>query len=505
VNAVAFADADRLYRLAEAQEIHYYHVRHADFERFSILARRLRRDLQRDNLLEDERLARFDRVIQRYRFNLSLAPLAFNAAAVAPRLTDQELGIWLRQTRAAYPDLAPLATELTALLAALRRDAAAPLLDELARLAGGGGALAVVLTDSRLVAPSREALNARLPSANLQVLSALGLRGADVVYDRLFAVGSPRWYPPFVFAAPRAADFVVVAYAWQRDQWRAEPAFRAGITAPRPRVVLDVVPDDADDRPPAVDWSLVEHRSGDLDGGREAEEVDDIAEARLFTLQGGQAVLLEVGARRSLVIDLDDDEAARVKRVDANAIEPGMFVLLRTEGGGDYIVPLADQILGERAEGLRQAQRFWKTRLAELVRRRSLGRVAAELTALGASRADEGNARRWTSPRNIRTQDRADFNAIMRLSGLANAADEYWDKMGIIRGAHQSAGRVIMEQLLDQVRRANLTTLSEEGTMDFTLPGTMGGRLTAYRVEMVAPTTTIVAASRLNRPFEWEE
>jgi len=71
-------------------------------------------------------------------------------------------------------------------------------------------------------------------------------------------------------------------------------------------------------------------------------------------------------------------------------------------------------------------------------------------------------------------------------------------------GAHQQAGRLIAEQLVEEVRRANLTTLSEEGRMDFTLPGAYGGRLTAYRIEVVAPESRIVAVSQLNRPLASE-
>lgn len=508
MTTVAFAVADRLYQLSEAHEIHYHSVHHPEFERFSALAARLRRALQREEAAEDDHWARFSRVIQRYRFNLSLAPLAFDSPSVAPRMTDGELRVWMRLGRAAYPDLAPLAEEITDHIVRLRQDPAAPLLDELEHLAEGAvGTLAVVIADSHLVLPTHAALDARPRTAGMQVISALGLRAVEATFDRLFVIGPPRWHPSSVFAAPRAPSMDVIAYSWHRDRWQTEPAFRGGVAAPRPRLAFDGLPtmEEADDPRPAVDWSYVEHRSGALDSDRDVEEAEDIAEARLFLLQGGQAVLLEAGTRRSLVIDLDEDESARVKRADANAIEPGMFVLLRTEGGGDYIVPLADQILGHQAAGLRDAQRFWKARLAERARWRSLGRVAAELTALGAQRADEGNVRRWISPRNISTQERVDFDAIMRLTGLTAEADDYWSRMRVIRGAHQRAGRVIMQQLLDQVRRANLATLSGEGKMDFTLPGTGSGRLTAYRVEMVAPETTIVAAARLNRPFDWGE
>jgi hypothetical protein len=500
---VIFAEADRFYQIAAHWEANYARTDHADFRRFCSLARKLRFELRQEELLDEQYLARGERVLQRYRFDLSLAPLAFNSRVVDPRLSDAEFEIWLRQTRAGHPQFASLASELVSLLHSLRRDSASPLLDALVNLPVKGETLGVVLNDSRLVEPTLKVVRERLPDVDLHVLSALALRGNSTAFDRIITIGPPNWFPASTFAAPHAATYDVVTYVWQATHWSSEPAFRAGVSARREAIHVATAQIDPDDQPPRVDWQALERQSEHLDRpATDESDFDDIAEARLFTLQGGHGVLLEVGARRSLVIDLEMDDKSRVKRVDANDIEPGMFVLLRTEGGGDYIVPLADQILGENAVTLRHAQAYWKLLLSKLVRRSSLTRVADELSRSGAIRADEGNVRRWMSPRNIRTQDRHDFDAIMHLLGLD--ADRYWVMMGRIRVAHQQAGHAIQEQLLDQVRQADLTLLNEKGTMDFRLAGTKAGRLTAYRVELSAPETIVVEANRLNRAFRWE-
>src|SRR5208282_3171500 len=90
--------------------------------------------------------------------------------------------------------------------------------------------------------------------------------------------------------------------------------------------------------------------------------------ARLFALHGGYAVFLEEHQGSTcMVLDLAEDERSRVKRLATSDVEPDMFVLLRTEGGGDYVVPVADRILGQRAEQCRLAQQHWKLRLKTAV------------------------------------------------------------------------------------------------------------------------------------------
>jgi hypothetical protein len=66
-------------------------------------------------------------------------------------------------------------------------------------------------------------------------------------------------------------------------------------------------------------------------------------------LNGGLAVYLDADEQATVtVIDADQDGGAAVKRVRVRQLESDTFVLLRIEGGGDYIVPVADRIMGCR-------------------------------------------------------------------------------------------------------------------------------------------------------------
>ena len=50
-----------------------------------------------------------------------------------------------------------------------------------------------------------------------------------------------------------------------------------------------------------------------------------------------------------LVIDTSEFGHVQVRRTPVDELEPGMYLLLRTAGGGDYIAPLADRLMGQRA------------------------------------------------------------------------------------------------------------------------------------------------------------
>ncbi|MEP7013727.1 MAG: hypothetical protein ABJC13_25685, partial [Acidobacteriota bacterium] len=200
---------------------------------------------------------------------------------------------------------------------------------------------------------------------------------------------------------------------------------------------------------PEPDWEEIKRRAFEESDPAATKHGHDAVEARLFLLGQGLAVFLDVSHRsKSLVIDPEADDEARVTRILSDEILPGKFLLQRTEGGGDYIVPLADKILGERAQPSRAMQSEWKGRLRAAVAESPqpdvnsrLMDVSVRLLDLGAHLADETNLRYWMSSRNICTRDRRDFQAILRLVGLESESERYWSVMRQILAAHHLAAR----------------------------------------------------------------
>ena len=268
-----------------------------------------------------------------------------------------------------------------------------------------------------------------------EVISPSQLRGHSC-YSEIMVIGPARWYDEYVFQSPRASFIHVVKYKWMNDRKSSSRVFSGSVRysgvgwtdrssgdstkteagAASPENSLD-----AEDFLPTIDWGTVlqmvsARNVGDSDDVGEEEEY---VAARLFQLEGEIVVPLDAAeSARATVLALTHEEDDPVQRIPVSSIEAGMFLLVRTGGGGEYIVQVANGVLGALATRARQVQRDWKDRLRRKVRQNSLHQVVQLLKGYGSKRANDVNVRNWMSYRSIKTEDQKDFRAIMRLIGL---------------------------------------------------------------------------------------
>jgi hypothetical protein len=441
--------------------------------------------------------------LRRYGFALCAAPLPFNEPTIQP----QDIGkLHSRRDELAmvYPaqaiQLGNTILCLEALIQSNENPYAAWLTDAALQNRGDG---AVLIRDSRLVPSSERELSRNRATRRLSVITAAQLT-RERCFDTIYVLGAARWFPSFVFDAPRANKTELVRYAWIKDIREPSKSFLSA-AAPTPEAADEPSEHgesyDAADVLPVVDWRSI----GQKFASAEPQNSLESAEARLVLLEGDRAVFLETADGATvLTIDLDADESTeRLARISTNEVRPGTFLLLRTSGGGDYIVTEADRhFLKERAAEVRKAQQQWKALLRQEVLKDGLLGVSLRLIDLGSSSAEEVNVRNYMSPRSIRTRAPDDFQAIMRLVGLGGEWQAYWDMMGEIDHAHRLAGHFIRRQLLHNLEGLDLTELERVGSMDITLPEVDAGGLTAFRVLDVSPDTQLVGNHSLGHLFE---
>ncbi len=495
---ISLAEADTLHRLSRTRALTYHEVAHPLFREFSQRSRDLLRSL--GETADDPEWADFLRAMRRFRFEACVAPLPFADPAFAPRLDEPMLRRFVAFATRAFPRFAADTGRLVDLLLALRASADNPLLATIVSIVAPTGTVdtAILLPESRFVEPVRALLRRPGGIGGLEVIAPAATRG-ESIYRRLIAIGAARWFPDHVFSASRAEHVDVVSYAWLPARWRPAPSFLAGAECPPPPRAED------DEIAPSFDWVPLERRLAGADHHGPVGDPHDQIEARLYLLEGGHAVFLDASGRRAnMIVDLEAEERDRVRQVADAAIEPGMFVVLRTDSGGDYIAPVADRLMGEKAAPYRAAQRRWKERLRDEVRRYGLSIVCAHLSALGAGIADETNVRNWMSDRNIAPRDERDFKAIARFVGLGGEADRLFTIARTVRAAHYYAGTKIRGWLIERVRVADAAELERNGRLDFALPEVEGGRLTAFRLERRSDHTTRLSASRIERVFGQE-
>lgn len=502
MRTVSIAEANRVYRCASINEVvHRSKISHELFRAYSSALRVLLRGL--GEAASEEIWTPFLKPLRRYGFALCSAPLPFNDPDIQPPAIEK-LRARSATISALYPERTIQLNTLIENLSKLRQLTDNPFADWLAEAAARNkGSSAVLVRDSRTVVAAERYLSHQSATRGFSIVTPVQL-SKETCFDVLYVLGAAGWFPSFVFDAPRALRTELVSYAWIKDRRVTSKTFLS-VAPPVPWKDSDPIQDgetiDATDLLPVIDWRTIGQRITAADSPSPTDSLD----ARLVLLEGDCGVFLETTDGASvLTIDLEADESTeRIARIDTSEVRAGTYLLLRTSGGGDYVVAEADRyFLKERAKAVRDAQRHWKDLLSQEVKKDGLLGVSIRLLDLGSSSAEEINVRNYLSPRSIRTRAPEDFQAIMRLIGLGDKWEDYWKMMEEIDHAHRAAGHRIRRQLLRRLAELDLTELERLGSMEITLPEADAGGFTAFRVLDVSPQSQPVSIHRLNHPFE---
>jgi hypothetical protein len=520
VTPLSIRSASEVYTDAARCEIVRHWVDHAGLGEMSRSLRTLVESLGDE--ATDEFWRRILGPLRRTAFALCSTPLPFALAGSVIGPDWNQLQRLTRQSQQMFPDSHDLLNSIVIGLQRLLLEPGSPLIEPLEILRQKQGEFSIILRNPRMNKEVANFLARSKTLRDLKVVSASQLRGSSHC-SVLVAIGPCGWFPEYVFSAPRAAAVHVVSYRWIRDAWKPGPLFLHNTGAankssshsigPMPRINGGIAPHGShcsaaeDLHPPDLLPPIPVFRPGGFPyGSSTAEATDELIPARLCHVSGGRAVLVAADDDAScLIIDTSEIGHAAVRRMRVDALEQGLCLLLRTSGGGDFIAPLADRILGALAVKRRSEQVEWKNRLIHtaiarfgVVGRRELSaRVCADLQAQGLSQARKTNVHYWMSSKCIRPQQTDDFAAIMNFAGLAARTQEIWSAMGDIDRAHRQAGHLIRRMLMQKIGETSLETLERDGEMDFELGDQEGGSISAYQITDIATQEYEVPADRI--------
>ena len=504
-NYVTLEQATHLYTCAQVQFV-LHTVQDDRFLKLTRLIKSLDREL--GERISDEVWRGFRGSLRRYLFSISSAPIPF--ATLKEESWFGALPSKLSLLRSLYPETGDVLREVGSLLHSLSQSHENPMMDKLLEIGGViDGNASLLIKEPRLVQAAEEAL----ASAGLKQLKVITpqILTTPEGHVRLIVIGAFRWFPQFVFTAPRAPKIDLVGFKGVVDRPRVEEAFagsiRSGDAKPAYQGVFGEDSSDfcyADELVPCINWDRAVQ--GLLTRVQRTSEEEEI-EARLVVLAGGRGVFLDAGGQ-VLAIKLQTNGAGDETHQDwinVEMLEPGMALLLRTAGGGDLIVPTADKVLGYQAVELRVRQSEWKGLLRQNVLKLGMKEVCRTLKHYGSTRADSWNVRGWMSHRSIKPQNYEDFLAITRLISAEETTQVLWENACRITAAHQKAGQHIRARLLKEVRKADLRDLRRLGRLDFQLPEEDGGSITAFVVQSIETKHYNIPASHIGQVFEGDE
>ncbi|MDT3779659.1 hypothetical protein PJI16_19025 [Nitrospira sp. MA-1] len=523
---VSIGNATSVYETASKCEITRHWVDHAGLADVSRSRRSLVQSL--DSEAEEEFWQSVLGPVSRLAFALCSTPLPFDRAAVAACIDWDKLHRQVRLCQQLYPDSHAALASLVQKLQSLSAETGSPFTVPLELLHGKSGGLSVVLRNPGMNQAVAAYFADSAALRNATVVSARQLREAHLC-DVLVAIGPCGWFPDYVFSAPRAAQIHVVSFRWIRDPWKPGPVFLNGTgssadksrkhyvgalpqlrgqAVPPTQTLPDLQPVDL--LPPLPPLG----QAGSHIPGWQPSAGDETLPARLCHLSGGRAVFVSADeGSSSLVIDLTETGDSVVRRVPADELELELYLLLRTSGGGDFIAPLADRILGPLAAERRAQQAGWKDRLVAaaqerfgpLSRHELAARVAGNLRSQNLSEARPANVHYWMSAKCIHPRKEEDFTTILAFAGMSDRTQDLWEAMGEIDRAHRRAGQAIRQMLLQKIATSSLEPLERDGEMVFDLDEQDGGTLSAFQITGISEEEYEIPADRIGVLLDSDE
>lgn len=442
--------------------------------------------------------------IRRFIFALCSIPLPPVTIATAFGIDWDKLNHRVRLCQQLYPDFHASLAELVQKLRNLTGDSS--FLAPLESLCIDDTRVSAVINISRMNKYVEKYFNEITTLQKIEIVSARQLREFHIC-DRLVTFGPCKWAPEHIFLSPHAHEIHVINFDWLQDQWKPSSVFASNSQSVKNRSVSHCL----GRLPGIINKSEQAFRSEDLpslnsldllpptptfrkemlhDAGWEPSRNEELTPARFCHLAGERAVFVSADDNAAqFVIDLSSPSKP-IKRVPAGELEPDMYLLLRTAGGGDFLIPLANRILGRIANERRKQQTEWKSQListakkqfGELNRGALASAVSNYLSSNGLLQASPANVFYWMSARSIRPSKKEAFIAILEYSGIQNKSEELWEAMEEIDRAHRRAGHTIRKMLLYRISTTSLEPLKRDGEMVFDLGEQDGGSISAFQI-----------------------
>lgn len=503
----------KVYKIISKCEIVHHLVDHAELADVSYSLRALTH-ASRVEAEEDYWQKSLDPV-RRLAFALCSTPLPFNRAAAVSGIDWDKLNQQVRLSQHLYPDSYDSFSGLVQKMKSLSEEACSPFTIPLESLHSENGGMSVIIHNPRMNQAVAAYFAGSAGLSKARVVSARQLREAHM-HELLVTIGPCRWFPDHVFLAPRAQRIHVISFRWLSDLWKPEPVFlncsestedashkhsigELPKIRSQPAISSPGLPNlEPKDLLPPIRYFKADSIRLQPD--------EETVPAKICLLSGGRAVFVSAGEGASqLIIDPSETGGAILRRVPTDALEADLCLLLRTSGGGDYIAPLADRILGNLAEERRKQQAEWKNRLLDsalkqfgaLSRRDFAIQISNKLRLPGLSKMRPANIHYWMSSKCIHPSRIEDFSAILDFAGIKDRTQELWKAMEEIDCAHRRAGHVIRKMLLQQISTASLEPLERDGEMTFDLGEQDGGSLSAFQITQVFKEVAEIPVGRI--------
>jgi hypothetical protein len=475
-------------------------VREPTWETFVVAARLVLKGLEREHP-DDDALSRALRFSLFRVFNAPCSPDEMLGDLGLPELLEQARRFGNEDYSALSADLSRLMTEspehpFATWLRSHVTDVDAPV---------------VVVTRSTNLLPIVQRALSGL--GGVRALTPGELADLDAV-GTVVVLGSPNKYPGWFRRYPLGRT-VWLVWPWTQGFSTVEPFLVDGSGSPIPHRITEHVwmstergPADGkpvdpidDDEVELIDWRGLYRRldrrrrqAADDDGDEEIDVVvADVGE--------GQVVLLPADDQfRTTVYD---PEAETVQSLPQEEIRTGMFVVVRTKAGRDYIRELVETRFLRDPQHMQRSLSEWKRLLRLKIRAKGRDSVFRALRMMRVSVVPETVAS-WAGDMVYGPGDYETFKSLMLYLDLFDF-DERWAVVQAYRVAGRQAGKYVRERLLEQIRKMPPNMASASRVLEFELDGVESGKVSLYKVERIVRDPVKASSRDIERVFDASE
>ncbi|WP_435165127.1 DUF7764 domain-containing protein [Paenibacillus glycanilyticus] len=475
---------NQLFAISNEYTLRFHELSFKSLFQFSLLLSQFERTLEseiRQDILINELISE----LRRYRFFLMASPLSPHYSK--DRFNLIKINDLIKKCTLFFPESKDLLHTLLNALVTVVESKDEPVLNFLKGLIQQDVKTGLVVKVSQSVDLYNRVL-AETFSNSIKVVSPLALKNGQI-YEQLFIIGPPHWYPDHLYHSPRSPLIDTVIYDWQAWSFDKASHLRGGDSnlysgaaviksskthfKQNNKIEVDLL---------KTDYSGIEENFNRALGEQKAPNK---VSTTLVVVSGGKAVFFENHTLDNIwVLQLDEEE--KVKRLPVQAINTDCYLLIRTGTGKDLIHLIADEQLGERSFEIRNRHNNWKKQLQSEVYRQGYDGVIQQLRKNGSTRANTTNLRNWMSEDNIKPQKRNDFTAIIKFLKYEEQESSLWEEAEILAKHHIRAGNIIRQQLLEVVSCTDLSKLELETKILFPLPGSNSASFTAFKVEYIS-------------------
>src|SRR5258706_5924419 len=273
----SFEETTNIYTCGKNASMNWRSVKFPEFQNFTHVVQKLINSV--GELEENDTWFRLIKKVRGFRFNAIASPLS--EQLIEEKLADLINHLQENKNRfiQSHPNALIHLEQLMQICSDLKQIKKPLLLSALSEeLVKQDGQTVVLICDSRLVADTERSLFTA-GFRDIEVTSPSFLRG-DVTFNSLIAIGPTRWYPHFIFSAPRAENILILKYSWIRDNWKHQTVFVDPMKQNTSKLMQTVIDEPFDNTsmdpeilmPPAFNFQYIQQKMADARQGH--DEVD---------------------------------------------------------------------------------------------------------------------------------------------------------------------------------------------------------------------------------------